>query len=83
VPGLREQICSRPTEGVMSDWCAPLGRQRDAGRGADKDRLAARVDTERPQLERAIDEQVIQRADGQQRPSVAQPRRSALAEQPD
>src|ERR1700748_525020 len=62
---------------------AALGRKRDAGRRADEDRLAAGVDAERPRLERAIDERVVQRADRQQRLAVARPSRAELAEQAD
>ena len=58
---------------------AALGRERDARRGADEDRLAARVHPERPRLERAVDERVVDRADRQQRLAVARPRRAELA----
>ena len=62
---------------------AALWRQRDARRGADEDRLAAGVHAERPRLERAVHERVIQRADRQQRLTVARPGRAELAEQAD
>ena len=68
----------------MTDWCAPpSGPERDAARRADEDRLAARVDPERPRLERACDERVVDRADRQQRLAVARPRRAELAEEAD
>ena len=62
---------------------AALGPERDPARRADEDRLAAGVDAERPRLERAGDERVVDRADRQQRLAVARPRRAELAEQPD
>ena len=62
---------------------AALGRERDAGRRADEDRLPAGVDAERPRLERAVDERVVDRPDRQQRLAVARPGRAELAEQPD
>ena len=62
---------------------AALGAERDAGRRADEDRLAAGVDAERPRLQRAGHERVVDRADGQQRLAVARPGRAELAEQAD
>ena len=60
-----------------------LGRERDAGWRADEDRLPAGVDAERPRLQRAVDERVVERPDRQQRQSGARPRRAELAEQAD
>ena len=63
---------------------AALRRQRDARRRADEDRLPAGVDAERPRLERAADERVVDRArPGSSGSPVAAPRRAQLAEQPD
>src|SRR5215217_8717492 len=62
---------------------AALRAERDARGRADQDRLAAGVDAERPRLERARHERVVDRADRQQRLAVAGPRRAELAEQPD
>ena len=58
-----------------------LGCERDPGRGADENRLAARIQAERPRLERPADERVIQSANRQQRLAVARPGRSQLPEQ--
>ena len=62
---------------------AALGRERDPGRRPDQDRLRPGVDPERPRLERAVDERVVERADRQQRLAVARPGRPELAEQAD
>ena len=60
-----------------------LGGEGDAGRRADQDRLAAAVDAERPGLERAGDERVVERADREQRLAPPAPGRAELAEQAD
>ena len=60
-----------------------LGRQGDAGRGADQDRLTARVDPVRPGLERAGDERVVQRRDRDQPLAPPGPGRAELAQQRD
>ena len=76
--------CSRPIDGVMIDWWAPpSGASVTPDGRADEDRLAAGVDAERPRLERAVDERVVERADRQQRLAVARPGRAELAEQAD
>ena len=62
---------------------AALGRQRDPGRRADQDRLPARVDPERPRLQRALDERVVEHPDRQQRLPPPAPGGAQLAEQPD
>ena len=62
---------------------AALRRQAHPGRRADQDRLAAGVDAERPRLERALHERVVQHADRQQRLAPAAPGRAELAEQAD
>ena len=68
----------------MIDWCAPpSGASVTPDGRADEDRLPARVHAERPRLERAVDERVVERADRQQRLAVARPGRAELAEQPD
>ena len=53
---------------------AALGGQRHPGRRADEDRLPARVDPERPRLEGAGDERVVEHADRQQRLAPARSR---------
>ena len=62
---------------------AALRRERDPGRRADEDRLAARVDPERPRLQRPFDERVVEHPDRQQRLAPPPPGRAELAEQPD
>ena len=62
---------------------AALRRERDPGRRADQDRLAARVDPERPRLQRALDERVVEHPDRQQRLPPPAPGGAQLAEQPD
>ena len=62
---------------------AALRRERHPGRGADEDRLAARVDAERPGLQRAFDERVVEHPDRQQRLAPAAPGGAQLAEQAD
>ena len=62
---------------------AALGAERDARRRADEDRLAAGVDPERPRLERARDERVVDRPDRQQRLAVARPGGAELAQRAD
>src|SRR3954451_7606659 len=62
---------------------AALGAERDPARGADEDGLAARVDPERPRLERPGPEPVVDLPDREQELAVARPRRAELAEQPD
>ena len=60
---------------------AALGRQRHAARRAHQDRLAAGVHAERPRLQRAPHERVVDRADRQQRLAVAAPGGAQLAQQ--
>ena len=73
-----------PIDGVITDWCAPpSGPSVTPRRRADEDRLAAGVDAERPRLQRARHERVVDRADRQQRLAVARPGRAELAEQAD
>ena len=60
---------------------AALGRERHATRRADQDRLSAGVHPERPRLERAPDEGVVDRPDRQQRLAVAAPGGAQLAQQ--
>src|SRR6185436_16648540 len=60
---------------------ASLRGQRDARRRADQDRLPARVDPERPRLEGAPHEGVVDRADREERLAVAAPGGAELAEQ--
>ena len=60
--------CSMPIDGRDDRLVgAALGPQRHAARRADEDRLPAGVDAERPRLERARDERVVDGADRQQR----------------
>ena len=62
---------------------ATLGAERDARRRADQNRLAAGVDPERPGLEAAHQERVVDRSHRQQRLAVARPGRPELAQQAD
>ena len=69
--------CSRPTDGVMIDWCAPPSGASVTPDGVPtRIDCAAGVDAERPRLQRAVDERVVDRADRQQRLAVARPRRA-------
>jgi hypothetical protein len=62
---------------------AALGGERDPGRRADQDRLAAGVDAERPRFQRPVDERVVERADGDDRLTPPVPRGTELSQQPD
>src|SRR5262249_51838774 len=59
---------------------AALWAERDPGRGGDEDRLTAGVHPERPLLERARDERVVDGADRKQRLAVPRPRRAGPRE---
>lgn len=62
---------------------AALGGEGDAGRGADQERLAARVDAELPGLQGAVDERVVHDADGEQGLAPAAPGGAEFAEEAD
>ena len=74
--------CSSPIDGVVIDWCAP-----PSGASVTPDGVPTRidwppgVDPERPRLQRALDERVVEHADRQQRLAPAAPGRAELAEQ--
>ena len=60
-----------------------LGREGDAGRRPDQDRLPPGVDPERPGLQGPLDERVVHDADRQQRLAPAVPRGTELAHEAD
>jgi hypothetical protein len=57
-----------------------LGGQRHARRRPDEERLPARVDAERPRLQRPLDERVVEHTDRQQRLPPAAPGRAQLTD---